>query len=96
MIWNYVLRRDLGVWSAPALRWLWFGGHKCAALEGEGPENADYTFFQLFFDVFLEAKVASRSYNNKGPETDTGVFFSKKGVKVKKTRTGLQPQRPTR
>ena len=37
VIWHYVLRRDLGVLNAPALRWLWFGGHKCAALEGEGP-----------------------------------------------------------
>ena len=36
VIWHYVLRRDLGVLNAPALRWLWFGGHKCAAPEGEG------------------------------------------------------------
>ena len=36
VIWHYVLRRDLGGLDAPALRWLWFGGHKCVALEGEG------------------------------------------------------------
>ena len=37
VIWNYVLRRDLVVLDAAALRWLWFGRHECTALEGEGP-----------------------------------------------------------
>ena len=37
VIWHYVLRRDLGVLNAPALRRLWFQRRQCAAPEREGP-----------------------------------------------------------
>ena len=36
VIWHYVFRRDLGVRSAPALHWLWFGAQEATALQGEG------------------------------------------------------------
>ena len=36
VIWHYVFRRDLGVRSAPALHWLWFGAQEATAQQGEG------------------------------------------------------------
>ena len=36
VIGHYVFTRDLGVRSAPALHWLWFGTQEATALQGEG------------------------------------------------------------
>ena len=53
--WNYTLRRELGPPSALALRWLCDGGEKATAPQGEGPWEAEYTYFQLILGVILEA-----------------------------------------
>ena len=77
VIWHYVLRRDLEVLNAPALRRLSFRGHEAAALQREGPPSANYTFLPRFFGHFWGTKGAKRVTTTQGHRLAPQVFAGK-------------------
>ena len=75
LIWHYVFRRELGVWSAPALHWLCESDTSARPSKEKSPESGFTHFCNCFLIVFWGARCPPELQQQKGHSQDLTVSF---------------------